>query len=90
MLVGWEVVRRAGAVAATAAAGGPGVARRREPWRPREQIPRVAFLLICALLTVGGRNEGLGYAAMAALVIVILGMRGMSRGPAMALSLIPI
>lgn len=67
------------AIAATAAAVGPGVALLRGPWRPQEQWPRVAFLALCSVLVVGSRNEGLGYVAVAALVIVILGLHDVPR-----------
>lgn len=67
------------AIAATAACVGPGVALLRDPWRPLPQLPRVAFLVVCLLLVVGSRNEGLGYLAFAAVLIMLLGLRRASR-----------
>lgn len=75
------------ASAATMATVGPGVALLQSRGGSSLAFLRVGFLTACLLITVGGRNEGIGYAAVTVAVILILGLRTLNKRVSAAVGL---
>lgn len=54
---------------------GPAVSVLRDRGSPRLLAARIAFLVVCLVMVVAGRTEGVGHAAMLVLVALLLGLK---------------